>query len=117
LEFLVRVTDGYSKNSIIEPLRLFFSAPENIDRFGGLSCGESHHLVDQVQLYNQERVEEFVSTGGWVLSPSPDGDWACPVWVDHIGSAGTVWEKAMLVPIDPSFSIECLNDFGIDRQE
>jgi CRISPR-associated protein Cas5t len=61
--------------------------PEQISRFGGLSLGESTHLVDEVclltceKLSSEESVEQFVT--------SERGRLTLPVWVDHVGSAGT----------------------------
>ena len=61
--------------------------PEQISRFGGLSLGESTHLVDEVclltdeELSSEESVEQFVT--------SERGQMTLSVWVDHVGSAGT----------------------------
>lgn len=61
--------------------------PERISRFGGLSLGESTHLVDEVCLvaadsvWSGQSVEQFVT--------SERGRLSLPVWVDHVGSAGT----------------------------
>jgi CRISPR-associated protein Cas5t len=56
----------------------------NISRFGGLSLGESTHLVDEVRPFpgDQNQSADF-----YLLSPR--GRLTLPVWVDHVGSAGT----------------------------
>ncbi len=59
-----------------------------IERFGGLSLGESTHLVDEVLLverYSAREPEQSVRL--FVLKER--GRMTLPVWVDHIGSAGT----------------------------
>jgi len=71
----------------------------SIERFGGLSLGESTHLVDEVSLIermdvdaNNEKVQLFVvrDRGRFTLS----------VWVDHVGSAGTRYANGDLVVRD-----------------
>jgi CRISPR-associated protein Cas5t len=55
-----------------------------IERFGGLSLGESTHLVDAVS--------QFDSSGGGEARTfllAEHGRLTLPVWVDHVGSAGT----------------------------
>lgn len=57
-----------------------------ISRFGGLSLGESTHLVDEVRLLPAELPE-----GEWRIFLADDerGSRSLPVWVDHVGSLGT----------------------------
>lgn len=57
--------------------------PERVERFGGLSMGESTHLVDEVSLIDDtpKPARTFVTAS--------EGELALPVWVDHVGSAGT----------------------------
>lgn len=85
-------------------VREALECPARVDRFGGLSLGESTHLVDEVRLLNAEvpTAETFVV--------DPRGSLTLPVWVDHVGSAGTRYavgslrqlstpERDMLPPI------------------
>jgi len=112
LDFLVRLrdwTDGSFVDRIAEALR----NPERIQRFGGLSCGESHNMVDQIRIISLEEAEQYLLDAEWAVMPKEEGDWTCPVWVDHVGSEGTVWEKAVLFPIDENFSANELQDFEI----
>lgn len=70
--------------------------PSSVERFGGLSLGESTHLVDGVwplELRPQEPEEELD-----LLCPDPRGDLSLPVWPDHVGSAGTRWGRFRLKP-------------------
>ena len=58
--------------------------PELIERFGGLSLGESTHLVDEVKLFLGSPEE-----AGAIFVCSERGRLTLPVWVDHVGSEGT----------------------------
>jgi CRISPR-associated protein Cas5t len=66
--------------------------PERIDRFGGLSLGESTHLVDQVR-----RIRGEESRGVRLYLLADRGRLTLPVWVDHVGSAGTRYVTGDLV--------------------
>ena len=58
--------------------------PELLERFGGLSLGESTHLVDEVKLFLGSAEET-----GAIFVCSERGRLTLPVWVDHVGSEGT----------------------------
>lgn len=58
--------------------------PDQIDRFGGLSLGESTHLVDEVCRFPGD-----ASRSGRVFLRADRGRMTLPVWVDHVGSAAT----------------------------
>lgn len=60
-----------------------------ISRFGGLSLGESTHLVDEVCLLNDKIKARLANKAGRVFLKAPSGRLTLPVWVDHVGSAGT----------------------------
>lgn len=114
LNFLVHVSEPMLMNeSLIDRIVHAFKNPDRIDRFGGISCGESHHLVDDIRIIPEEEVYRNISEETWVLSPSAEGDWACPVWVDHVGSEKTVWEKATFRPVPQHFSVAGIGDFLI----
>ncbi|MGB8298152.1 MAG: type I-MYXAN CRISPR-associated protein Cas5/Cmx5/DevS [Polyangia bacterium] len=57
--------------------------PARIQRFGGLSLGESTHLVNEVVILGKEvpRSRTFLL--------ATEGALTLPVWVDHVGSAQT----------------------------
>ena len=67
-----------------------------VDRFGGLSLGESTHLVDEISpisvLENRQTSEEARL---FVLNEK--GRMTLPVWVDHVGSSGTRYTTGDLV--------------------
>jgi CRISPR-associated protein Cas5t len=62
--------------------------PANVSRFGGLSLGESTHLINEVSPWEQVKVRHAGRTGRAFLV-APKGRLTLPVWVDHVGSAGT----------------------------
>jgi CRISPR-associated protein Cas5t len=77
-----------------ERARSALANPDRLSRFGGLSLGESTHLVDEVQ-----PLEKYLQSRRFrQLTPPPRGQaflladkgrLTLPVWVDHVGSAGT----------------------------
>ena len=71
-----------------------------IRRFGGLSLGESTHMVDEVT-----PIEPQPDKRGRAFLLADRGCLTLPVWVDHVGSKGTRYEtgdlvEAPLVPPD-----------------
>ena len=90
----VWVRPGASEEAIprlVERLRDTFAAPNHMSRFGGLSLGESTHLVDEVRPLRPDD-----ATSGQLLVRDPQGELALPVWPDHVGSAGTRWGQYRL---------------------
>ena len=59
----------------------------HIKRFGGLSLGESTHMVDEVLPIERAPNLSGESVRLFVIDKS--GNFTLPVWVDHVGSAGT----------------------------
>lgn len=88
--------DSSSEENGSSPLEMrvreALSTPATINipegRFGGLSLGESTHLVDEVSLWDRVQSRHAVATGLAFLV-APKGRFTLPVWVDHVGSAGT----------------------------
>jgi CRISPR-associated protein Cas5t len=70
--------------------RLWVSALSNqqINRFGGLSLGESRDLVNDLA-FNPQIAGQ---SGKWLVN-DPKGKIPLPVWVDHVGSKGTIWKQ------------------------
>ncbi len=62
--------------------------PASICRFGGLSLGESTHLVDEV-LPIQRLASRLDQRHGQAYLLAERGRLTLPVWVDHVGSRGT----------------------------
>lgn len=73
--------------------------PAEIDRFGGLSIGESTHLVNDV--LPVERAHFSTDRSGQIFVVDENGRLTLPVWVDHVGSAGTRYVTGNLQQCDP----------------
>jgi len=90
----VWVRDGIEvseNNSLHNRLWEAFRDPSSISRYGGLSLGESTHLVDEIRPWRDTDPEE-----GRMLVPDVEGDLSLPVWVNHVGSRGTRWVQCRL---------------------
>ena len=90
------------KESLESRLKTALSPSErgSIERFGGLSLGESTHLVDEVSLI--ERIDVDANSDKVRLFVVRDrGRYTLPVWVDHVGSAGTRYATGDLEVRDP----------------
>jgi CRISPR-associated protein Cas5t len=59
--------------------------PEKILRFGGWSLGESTHLINDAHLIHDAMPPSLCRT--FLLDTN--GNHTLPVWVDHVGMAGT----------------------------
>jgi CRISPR-associated protein Cas5t len=69
---------------------------QEIERFGGLSLGESTHLVDEVSRLPIEREP----ARAYVVRER--GRLSLPVWVDHVGSAATRYVTGDLIELPTS---------------
>jgi len=58
------------------------------DQAVGLSLGESRDLVNDILWF-----PKWPQVKGYWLVRDPEGDLPLPVWVDHVGSKGTVWRQ------------------------
>jgi CRISPR-associated protein Cas5t len=78
---------------LIGRIRTVLNQPATVPRFGGLSLGESTHLVDEVSLFNQQ------DRRGRLLVAEDEGDLSLPIWPDHVGSV-TRWGQYRLKDAD-----------------
>jgi CRISPR-associated protein Cas5t len=80
---------------------LALDQPAGVTRFGGLSLGESTHLVDEVCRFqpNHSRFASLPAQGEAFLL-AERGRLSLPVWVDHVGSAGTRFVTGDLTTVD-----------------
>jgi CRISPR-associated protein Cas5t len=80
-------------------VRQALERPGSVERFGGLCLGESTHLVDEVSLLDRvkDRADHRGQSGRAFLL-AERGRLTLPVWVDHVGSAGTRYVTGDLVP-------------------
>jgi CRISPR-associated protein Cas5t len=61
-----------------------------VSRFGGLSLGESTHLVDEISYLTDQ------AQRGRLLVAEEEGELSLPVWPDHVGSM-TRWGQYRLI--------------------
>lgn len=92
---------GESAPALEERVTAALTNPGTVTRFGGLSLGESTHLIDEVCLLPAAQ-DRLAGTGRAFLL-APKGRLTLPVWVDHVGSAGTRYatgnlEEAQVAP-------------------
>ena len=88
IRFIVWVSAGTETThpTLAERLQQAFISPASVQRFGGLSLGESRDLINSVSLV----------TGGcgealrWLVQDEK-GLLTLPYWVDHVGSRETRW--------------------------
>lgn len=79
-----------SEVSLAERVQRAFKEPSAIKRFGGLSLGESTHLVDEIKPL------KVSDNDCRMLLAEDDGDLSLPIWADHVGSA-TTWGQYVLL--------------------
>jgi len=90
----VWVRQGRTENvqtPLVRRLDKAFSAPKGLSRFGGLSLGESTHLVDEVRRWRRDD-----AASGRLLVRDDKGHLSLPIWPDHVGSKGTLWGQFRL---------------------
>jgi CRISPR-associated protein Cas5t len=95
LAVCVRPGERERRPSLADRLAQALQNPGAVPRFGGLSLGESTHLVDELRLL---RPDDLAGVEPRWLVLDPDGPLALPLWVDHVGSAGTRYGQFRLRP-------------------
>lgn len=90
-------------DSLEERVLRALKSPGEIGRFGGLSLGESTHLVDEVCLWSEAVETRVDSEYGQAFLLAERGRLTLPVWVDHVGSSNTRFVTGDLVqrPLQP----------------
>ncbi len=86
----VRSSQEINELTLVSRLDKAFNHPEQIDRFGGLSLGESRDLVNSISLMAGSE-----TAWQWLVQDQY-GAISLPYWVDHVGSAGTRWQRYQL---------------------
>lgn len=84
-----------SEVSLARRAQAALNDPSNTFRFGGLSLGESTHLVDEICYLKTQNGKARL------LVAEEDGDLSLPIWPDHVGSM-TRWGQYRLVDSDLS---------------
>jgi CRISPR-associated protein Cas5t len=95
VQLAVWVRKGAAENCevpLAQRVHTALNKPATLSRFGGLSLGESTHLVDIVKPLDQRGLK------GRLLVAVEDGDLSLPIWPDHVGSA-TTWGQYRLTDI------------------
>ncbi len=92
-------------SSLESRVRESLTEPSKVQRFGGLSLGESTHLVDEVCLF-EDRLYSRLASGAKsaeIFLTADRGRLTLPIWVDHVGSSGTNYVTGDLVacPLTP----------------
>ncbi len=87
-----------TQDSLEQRVRNALKSPNSISRFGGLSLGESTHLVDEVCLLDRASVVLDRNETFHVFLSTVQGRLTLPGWVDHVGSVGTRYVTGDLVP-------------------
>jgi CRISPR-associated protein Cas5t len=82
-----------SETPLSERIKSSLAQPNSIARFGGLSLGESTHLVDEISPLNQS------VNRGRLLAAEDEGDLSLPICPDHVGSV-TRWGQYRLKEFD-----------------
>lgn len=74
--------------------------PSSVQCSGGLSLGESTHLVNDVDLLAGHVADRCLGRAGRAFLRAERGRLTLPVWVDHVGSAGTRYVTGDLTVIE-----------------
>ncbi|MDO5579548.1 MAG: type I-MYXAN CRISPR-associated protein Cas5/Cmx5/DevS [Planctomycetia bacterium] len=81
----------------------------SIDRFSGLSLGESTHLINDISIYHRaDDTEDNHSESAKIFLLDKEGTTTLPVWVDHVGGEKTRYVTGNIIfggltPPDPKF--------------
>lgn len=84
--------------NLAERISQAFANPSSVNRFGGLCLGESRDLVNDVCLVQPT---DDVGTPQWLIRDD-QGLLSLPIWVDHVGSRMTRWQRFSLHNCDHS---------------
>lgn len=94
IEMIVFIRSGQNEQAqptLMERLENAFHNPSSINRFGGVSLGESTHMVNDLCLWSTD-----MPLKGRLLLANPKGDLSLPIFPDHIGSKKTIWGQFSL---------------------
>lgn len=90
------------ESNLEERIQTALSSPDTVCRFGGLSLGESTHLVNDVSVFDVDQQAAQPDSDYLVFLENSRGRLTLPVWVDHVGSTGTVYVSGDLESADTS---------------
>lgn len=97
MEMAVWVRQGADERtpSLAERIVNSIERPAELNRFGGLSLGESTHLVNDFRYWKSSDGAE-----GIMLIPADDGDFSLPLWADHVNLRNVHWGRYRLEKSD-----------------
>lgn len=106
VELLIWLDSTGDAGGLETRVRSALTEPAAVSRFGGLSLGESTHLVDEVSLWDRVKGRHASKPGLMFLTREDrKGRLTLPVWVDHVGSAGTRYATGDLEQVSPSSAL------------
>ena len=101
IEFLCWVDSSLEKGGgrnlearVIEAIE----SPDKVDRYGLLCLGLSDDAVNDISIC------QHIENEWHRLIPSHTGSMELPIWVDHVGSAKTRWNRFHLEPVPKTLS-------------
>ncbi len=86
LDLIVCVNSDAEPNSLENRILQALEHPEAINRFGGLSLGESRDLINDLHILG-----DLPESAQWLVT-NYQGDILLPTWVDYLGSKNTRWQ-------------------------
>lgn len=118
LEFICWIDSSQEENhlNLEQRVKEAILNPDEISRYGILNLGLSDDLVNEISLIEEVGGEwnKLISRSGEIkpikflsndslkfhkLIPNPSGAIELPIWVDHVGGQGTVWQRFNLEDI------------------
>lgn len=90
LKLVVCVDSDAEKNNLENRILQALESPETINRFGGLSLGESRDLLDELDI-----IDKIPKSVQWLVK-NYQGEIVLPTWVDYLGSENTRWQTFSL---------------------
>lgn len=106
VQFAVWIRTGPTESAdvpLTSRVRTALATPDQVHRFGGLSLGESTHLVDEIKELGDQIFK------GRLLMAQDEGDLSLPIWPDHVGS-NTQWGQYRLLDEKEITSAELDNE-------
>lgn len=90
IDLVVFIRNGSDANDrpLLRRVRKAVENPSGVERHGALSLGESTHMVNDVLPW-----PDGAEAKARLLMRDREGPLCLPVWVDHVGSAGTRFEN------------------------
>lgn len=79
----VRRANDPASPPLVERVRAALLTPETLNRYGGLSLGESSYLIDSIS------IDDSPPGALFFVRPTSDGFYSLPAWIDHADASAT----------------------------